>query len=64
MPKTTSERTIAQLQDQMQRGLTSSEQLTRFYLERVERLDKNKLNSVLEVNPDAVKLARDRTRSR
>jgi amidase len=58
MPKTTSEATVAQLQDQMERQKTSSEALTRFYLERIERLDKNKLNSVLETNPDAVKLAR------
>jgi amidase len=53
-----SESTIADLQDRMESGKLSSEQLVNHYLERIVRLDKGKLNSVLEVNPDAVKLAR------
>jgi amidase len=52
--------TIAQLQSQMASGRVTSEELTRYYLERIARLDEGELgvNSVLELNPDALSLAK------
>ena len=48
--------TIPDLQKAMDRGRLSSVELTRFYLNRIRVLDK-KVNAVLAVNPDAVKIA-------
>jgi amidase len=48
--------TIPDLQKAMDRGRLSSVQLTRFYLSRIRVLDK-KVNAVLAVNPDAMKIA-------
>jgi amidase len=48
--------TIPDLQKAMDRGRLSSVQLTRFYLNRIRVLDK-KVNAVLAVNPDAMKIA-------
>lgn len=52
--------TISQLQGKMQSGTMSSEQITRKYLDRIEQIDKNgpQLRSVIEVNPDALEIAR------
>lgn len=54
------EATILQLQQWMNEGKLSSEQLVRIYIERIDRLDRQgpRLNSVLEVNPDAIEIAR------
>jgi amidase len=48
------ERGIAELQAEMQGGKLSSRALVRFYLRRIEALDRRgpALRSVLEVNPD------------
>ena len=48
--------TIPDLQKAMDRGRLSSVELTRFYLSRMRTLDK-KINAVLAVNPDALKIA-------
>jgi amidase len=48
--------TIPDLQKAMDRGRLTSVQLTRFYLNRIRVLDK-KVNAVLAVNPDALKIA-------
>jgi amidase len=50
---------IADLQTAMETGNISARELVDFYLDRIERFDRNgpKLNSVLEVNPDARKIA-------
>jgi len=55
-----SEAHIADLHDQLQRGEVSSEQLVAWYLERIDRIDRNgpQLASVIEVNPDALDIAR------
>jgi len=60
------ETTILQLQQDMQSGKYTSEKLVSLYLERIQKLDKNgpKLNSVIEVNPDALLLARDLDKER
>ena len=50
------EKTIAELQAEMKSGGLSSEEITRKYLERIKDVDKE-LNSIIEVNPDAVQIA-------
>ncbi|MBL7744634.1 MAG: amidase [Chitinophagaceae bacterium] len=54
------EETISSLQEKIASGKYSSEQLTQLYLARIEAIDKNgpKLNSVIEINPDAVAIAK------
>ena len=51
--------TIDQLQQKMQSGEYTSKSITEMYLKRIESIDKNgpALNSVLEVNPDAISIA-------
>jgi amidase len=58
--------TILQLQQDMQSGKYTSEKLVSLYLERIQKLDKNgpKLNSVIELNPDALLLARELDKER
>jgi amidase len=53
------EATIAQLQAAMTAGRLSSRRLTRAYLRRIRQIDLSgiKLNSVIEVNPDALEIA-------
>ena len=52
--------TIVQLQAEMSAGRLSAEELTRFYLARVAALDQGPfgVNSVIELNPDALAIAR------
>ena len=54
-----SEITINELQQKMQNGQYTSRSITQMYLDRIEAIDKNgpKLNSVIEVNPDALIIA-------
>ena len=54
------EETISSLQEKMAAGKYSSEQITNLYLKRIAEIDKNGpfLNSVIEINPDAVAIAR------
>ena len=58
--------TILQLQQDMQNGKYTSEKLVSLYLERIQKLDKNGpgLNSVIELNPDALLLARELDKER
>jgi amidase len=58
-PSEFNEATIAQLQALMSKGHLSSTELTEFYLARIRALDRRgpKVNSVLEVNPDAINIA-------
>jgi amidase len=60
VPTRLNEATIAQLQTQMASGALTSEELTRYYLARIAGLDQGRLgvNSVIELNPDALALAR------
>ena len=51
------EKTVAQLQQAMESGDLTSREIVRLYLERIENLDKDSLNSVIEVNPDALSIA-------
>jgi amidase len=52
--------TVSQLQEQMNSGKMTSEEITKKYLDRIEQIDKNgpQLRSVIEVNPDALEIAR------
>jgi amidase len=54
------EETISSLREKLSSGTYSSEQLVRMYLNRIEAVDKNgaKLNAVIEINPDAIALAK------
>ncbi len=54
------EATIAALQDRMTAGDLTSEQLLVWYLQRIEAIDANgpTLNAILELNPDALSIAR------
>ncbi|GGI28509.1 amidase [Pedobacter mendelii] len=51
--------TITELQKLMQSGKASSKSITKLYLKRIEKIDKSgpKLNAVIEINPDALKIA-------
>jgi amidase len=53
------EATIDELQQKMQSGKYTSRSITEMYLKRIEAIDKNgpKLNSVIELNPDAFPIA-------
>jgi amidase len=54
------EATVAQLQARMAEGELTSVQLTRAYIERIHKLDSsaNGVNSIIELNPDALAMAR------
>src|SRR5262249_16339495 len=53
------EKTVAELQSMMQRGRLTSVELTQFYINRILKIDqKGGVNAVIELNPDALKLAR------
>ena len=62
------EATIAGLQAAMTRGGLSSQDLVNMYLERISAIDESgpRVNAVLELNPDARRIAKglDRERSR
>lgn len=60
------EKTIDQLQSDMASGVTTSEEIVLAYLMRIAKLDQDgpKVNSVLEINPDAVFIARSLDRER
>ena len=54
------EATVAQLQAEMAAGRLTSEKLTRAYIERIHDLDSTGpgVNSIMELNPDALAMAR------
>src|SRR3990172_7484448 len=60
------ELTVSELQDSMKSGEYSSLSLTEKYLKRIEEIDRSgpKLNSVIEINPDAEEIARTLDRER
>src|ERR1700712_2741977 len=51
--------TIDELQQKMKEGLMSSRAVTEYYLGRIKDIDKSGplLNSIIELNPDALKIA-------
>ena len=65
-PSQFNELTVAQLQAQMASGQLSSVALTNFYINRILQLDQNGpgVNSVIELNPDALAMAKEADRLR
>jgi amidase len=61
VPTRHNEATVAQLQAEMASGKLTSEELTEEYIERIIALDQNGpgVNSVIELNPDALAMARN-----
>ena len=59
-PRNFEEASIADLHDAMQRGELRAEELVHWYLDRIEALDRSgpELRSLIEVNPDALTIAR------
>jgi amidase len=59
VPTQFNEFTVAQLQEAMSHGRITSEGLTEYYIDRILALDQNGpgVNSVIELNPDAIELA-------
>ena len=60
------EATIDELQQKMQNGTYTAKSLTELYLKRIEAIDKKgpALNSVIEINPDAISIAENMDRER
>ncbi|HEV2494481.1 MAG TPA: amidase [Terriglobia bacterium] len=60
------ETTIAALQDAMQSGRLSAKTISEKYLERINEIDKRgpAVNSVIEINPDALAIATERDEER
>jgi len=54
------ETTVSQLQEKMSSGKLTSEEITQKYLDRIELIDKKgpELRAIIELNPDAVGIAR------
>ncbi|MFD2570096.1 amidase [Spirosoma soli] len=54
------ELTVPDLQKKMQAGEYTSESITKLYLDRIEAIDKKgpRLNAVIEINPDALTMAK------
>jgi amidase len=54
-----SEVTIAQLQEKMKAGTHTARSITELYLQRIDAIDRKgpKINSVLEINPEALSIA-------
>ena len=55
--------TINEIQDKMKSGELTARKLTELYLQRIKEIDP-KLNSVLETNPDALKIADEMDKER
>ena len=55
------EETIGSLQEKLTSGKYTSQQLVELYLKQIDVIDKNglKLNAIIEINPDAVSIAKD-----
>jgi amidase len=53
------ETTVDALQQKMQKNEMTAVSITRLYLDRIQAIDKNgpKLNAVIEINPDALRIA-------
>ena len=66
VPTRLNEKTIAQLQAQMASGRLTSVELTNYYLARIRALDQGAegVNSIIELNPDALEMARRADRLR
>ena len=57
------EMTVIEMQDAMKSGKITSKQLVEAYLQRIKEID-GKLNSILEINPDAIAIAKQMDKER
>ncbi len=62
-PLDLAEKSVAELTAAMQKGEMTSEAITNWYLARIKAIDP-KINSMIEVNPDALAIARQRDNER
>lgn len=53
------EATVPKMQELMKQGAVTAEELVVYYVDRIRRYDVNQLNSVMELNPDALAIARN-----
>ena len=51
------EYTVHQLQQEMQAGTYTSREIVQLYLDRIAEIDKDGINSVIEINPEALSIA-------
>ena len=51
---------IKDIQEMYNTKKLTCEELVTYYLKRIEKYDINKLNSIMELNPDAIKIAREK----
>ncbi|MDQ3131763.1 MAG: amidase family protein, partial [Acidobacteriota bacterium] len=58
------ETTVSQLQTAMRKGELSAKEIAKKYLERIEDVDKKTINSIIEINPDALEIAEQLDRER
>jgi amidase len=60
-PTNNNEKTVKQFQNEMAAGKLTSVQLTQYYIDRIMPLDQGgpNVNSVIELNPDALAMAQD-----
>ncbi len=58
------EATVPKLQELMKQGAVTAEELVVYYVDRIRRYDVNQLNSVMELNPEALAIARNLDRER
>jgi Asp-tRNA(Asn)/Glu-tRNA(Gln) amidotransferase A subunit family amidase len=65
-PPEVAEASVSELQSAMSRGAMTSQQLVTMYLARIKSIDKAgpKINSIIELNPDAKTIAADLDRER
>ncbi|UBF26227.1 hypothetical protein K9N68_32760 [Kovacikia minuta CCNUW1] len=52
------EASVPKMQELMKRGGVTAEELVVYYIDRIRRYDVNQLNSVMELNPEALTIAR------
>jgi amidase len=66
VPTGFNEATVTQLEAEMASGKLTSEELTKYYVERIIAIDQNGpgVNAVIELNPDALDIAREMDRLR
>src|SRR5262245_39435335 len=56
-PSQLNDKTVHPLQADLAAGRLSSVSLTNYYINRIRTLDQNSVNSVIELNPDALAMA-------
>lgn len=58
--KLVSNTTIKDIQNMYEKKELTCEELVTYYLKKIEKYDINKLNSIIELNPDVIKIAKEK----